>query len=127
MHIRDVNLDNRCLQRADAVLQSYRCVGVGSCIQHDTIVAEAHLLHLVNQNTLDVALKVLDVYIGEAVAQLRQVGVERRRTIDAWLPLAQQVQVRTIDNQNLHFQYKCINTAAKVRISEQKSKFIEKM
>ena len=103
MYIRDVYLDYRCLERTDAVLESDGGVSVCTSIKHNTIVAKANLLHLVNQFTLNVALIVLDVYVGKALTQLRQVRVERRRTIDAWLSLAQQVQVRTIDNQNLDF------------------------
>ena len=76
VHIRDVNLDHRCLERTDTVLQSYRGVGVGASIQHNAVVAKANLLHLVNQFALYVALIVLDVDVGKALTQLRQVCVE---------------------------------------------------
>ena len=89
--IGDVDLDDGTAQRADTVLQRHTGMRVGSGIQHDTIVTaeEPRLLHLINQLTLDVALIIVYLDIGEALTQFRQVAVERLRAIDARLTLAQ--------------------------------------
>ena len=124
MHVRDVYLDDGALQTPDAVVQRHACMGVGPSVEHDAIVAskEARLLHLVDQLALHVTLIVVDLYLWEPFAQLWQVAFERLRAIDARLPLAQQVQVRPVDNLYLHtllYMYQ----AAKVRLSERKTKY----
>ena len=119
VHIRDVYFDDGTFQRADTVVQGNRGVGVGSCVEHDTVVGEAHLLHLVNQLSLYIALIVFYLYIGILCLQLGQILVERRRAVDAWLASAQEVKIGSIDNENFHNSNKMIIFAAtKVRISE---------
>ena len=71
--IRDVYLDDGCLQRADAVVQGYRRVGVGTSVKHDAVVGEAYLLHLVDKFSLDIALVVLDVDVRILCLQLGQI------------------------------------------------------
>ena len=64
--IGDMNFDDRTLQRADAVVQGHAGMGVGTCIEHDAVTAaEAYLLHLVDEEALDVTLIVgnLDIRI----------------------------------------------------------------
>lgn len=100
--VRDVNLDDGAAQRADAVMQCYAGVGVGTGIEHDAVVGEPHLLHLVNELTLYVALVVLNAYVRIFGLELWQVLLKGRCAVDARLTGAQQVQVRTVDNDYLH-------------------------
>ena len=104
MHVGDVHLDDRTLQRTDAVVQGHAGVGVGSGIQYNTVVApkESRLLHLVDQFAFHVTLEIVDLHLWEPLAQFRQVVLERLRAIDARLPLTQQVQVRPVDYQYFH-------------------------
>ena len=89
--IGDVDFDDGTAQRADTVLKRHTGMRIGAGIQHDTIVTaeETRLLHLINQLTLDVALIIVYLDIGEAFTQFRQVAVKRLRAIDARLTLAQ--------------------------------------
>ena len=107
MHIGDMNFDDGALQRTDAVVERHTGVGIGTRIEYDAVVAieEAHLLHLIDELTLDVALETGDLHIGELCLQRRQVALKRLIAIDAWLALSQQIEVRTIDNLNLHTPY----------------------
>ncbi len=70
VNVRNVDFNDRTFQRTNAVVQCYRGVGVGSCIEHDSIVGEAHLLHLVDQLSLHIALIVFYLYIRILCLQL---------------------------------------------------------
>ena len=79
-----VNLHNGAFQRTDAVLQGYAGVSIGAGIEDDAVVAaeESHLLHLVNQLTLDVALEIANLYVWIILLQLGQVLLKRRGAVD---------------------------------------------
>ncbi len=77
VYVADVNLDDGRLQRTDAVVQGYRGVCVGSCIEHDAVVRESDLLHFVDKFTLDIALVIFDVDVGLVQLQLRQILFKR--------------------------------------------------
>ena len=65
--IGDVHLDNWALQRADAVVQGYAGMGVGTGVEHNAVAApEAHLLHLVDEAALDITLIVGYLDVGVA-------------------------------------------------------------
>lgn len=98
----DVNLDDGAAQRADAVVQRYAGVGVGTGVKHNAVVGEAHLLHLVDKLALYVALIVLDVHVRVFRLELWQILFEGRRAVDAGFAGAQQVQVWTVDNDYFH-------------------------
>ena len=91
-------------------------------IEHNAIVLEAHLLHLVDELALHVALIVVYLHIRDLGFQLGQECLERLAAIDARLANTQQVQVGSVNNLNLH----CLACyfGAKLRISEGKTKFI---
>ena len=69
MDVRDVYLDDGGLQRADAVAQGDGCMRVGTGVEHDAVVGEPYLLHLVDELSLHIALVVLDVDVGIALLQ----------------------------------------------------------
>jgi hypothetical protein len=78
VYIRDVNLDDGAFQTPDAVVQCDACMGIGACIEHNTIVTscEACLLHFVDEFTLYIALIVVYLDVGVKVTQLLEIGVE---------------------------------------------------
>ena len=116
VYIRNMYLDDRTLQRTDAVVERHRGMGISSCIQHNAIIGEAHLLHLVDQLALDIALVVGNLDIGILSLQLRQILFERRRAINTRLTNAKEVQIWTINNLNFHISKKFRTFAAtKVR------------
>lgn len=76
VHVGDVHLDNGAAQASDAVLKCYAGVGVCAGIEHDAVVREANLLHLVDQLAFDVALIVVDGDVWILGFQLRQIALE---------------------------------------------------
>ncbi len=113
MDIGDVHLDDGALQRADAVVESHRRMGIGSGIEHDAVVTEAHLLHLVDELALDIALVIVDGDVGILCPQLRQILVEGGRAVDARLTGAEEVQIGTIDDLDFHISKIFCNFAGK--------------
>lgn len=102
VNVRNMYLDDRGLDSTDAVVQCHGGMGVGTGVQHDTVHAETGVLHLVDEQTFHIALEIVDFHVGIAFAQLWQVVFERRAAIDARFTFAQQIEVRTIDNENFH-------------------------
>ena len=76
MDVTDVDLDDGRFQRTDAVVQGNGSMRVGTSIQHDAVVGEADLLHLVDELALNVALVILDVDVGILGLQLGQILLE---------------------------------------------------
>ena len=76
MNVRDVHLNDWRLQRTDAVVQGNGGMRIGTGIQHDTVVSEADLLHLVDEFALNVALVILDLDAGILGLQLGQILLE---------------------------------------------------
>jgi hypothetical protein len=58
MDVGDMHLDNGTFQRANTVVKSHRSVGIGTCIEYHAVKAKAHLLQLIDQFSLNVALVV---------------------------------------------------------------------
>ena len=102
VYITDVYLDDRTFQGTDTIVQGYGGMGIGSGIEHDTVVGESHLLHLVDQLSLDIALVILQLYIRIAGTQLGKVVIKRAVPVDTWLTHTEQIQVRTIYDENFH-------------------------
>jgi len=117
VHITDMYLDDGTTERTDAVEERDARMGVSTGIEHDAVVREAHLLHLVDELTLDVALIITDLYIGEQFLQLREICLETAVAIDAGLTYAQQVKVWSVYYLNLfHFCQQMINFDTKLKI-----------
>ncbi len=76
------------------------CICAG--IQNDAVVGEPHLLHLVNQFSLNVALVVIQMDVWIVCTQFWQIIIEGIAAVDAWLTDAEQIQVRAIYDENFH-------------------------
>ena len=119
MHIADMHLHDGAMERADAVEQGDARVGVGTGVEHDarTVGGEAHLLHLVDELALDVALVIAELHIGEEPLQLREVCLEAAVPVDAGLTHAQHIKIGTVYYLNLsHFCEQIINFDTKLKI-----------
>ena len=103
--IGDVHLDGGTLQGTDAVLQRHARMGIGTSIEHNAIESEAHLLHLVDQFALDVALIILYFHIGISRPKLGQVVFKGIVAVDARLTHSEEVEVRPVDNLYFHCQF----------------------
>ena len=63
VNVADVYLDNGRLKRAYAILQRYAGMCISPGIEDYAVVAEAHLLHLVDKTALDVALIIVYLHV----------------------------------------------------------------
>jgi hypothetical protein len=105
VHVRDMHFNNRCAYRLDAIGQCNAGVCVGSSVEHDAIAGESHLLQLVDEMAFVVALKVINLHVGEKRTQARQEIVERSVAIYVWFAHAQQVKVGPIDDLYRHVSF----------------------
>ena len=104
VHVGDVHLNRGTLQRADAVLQGYARVGIGTGVEHYAVIGETHLLQLVYQLALDVALIVVNLHVGILGTQFGKILLKRTASVDSWFPDTQEIEVGTVDYLNfLHF------------------------
>ena len=100
--IRDMHLYNRTFYGAYAVVQGNAGVGVGSGVQHYAVEREAHLLYLVYQFALNIALIVFYLYLRILLTQLGQIALERLTAIYPRFSHAEQVEIGTIHYLYLH-------------------------
>jgi len=100
--IREVYFNDGSTHRCDGIRQSYRGMRVGASVQHDAVAGEARLVDFVDQASLVVALVVGDSVLREGSPQLFQVGFKRLRAVNFRFAFAQQVEVRAIDDQDMH-------------------------
>jgi hypothetical protein len=105
VNVGNVHFNHRRADGTYAIGERNAGVGVGSGVKHDAIALKSHGLQLVDKFTLDVALKVIYLYIGEASTQTGQEIVERRGTINAWFAHAKQVEVGPVDNLYRHVSF----------------------
>jgi len=102
VYVGDMYFYYRTFHAAYAILQSNAGVGIGSSVEHDTIVGEPHFLQFVDELPLNVTLVILDFYIRKLSLEVWKVAFERIAAIDAWLTNSQKVQVGAIDDLYLH-------------------------
>jgi len=102
MYVGDMHFDDRTFQRTDTVVEGYAGVSVRPGIEYDSIISESHLLHLIDEFSLNITLIVVYLILRIAVAQLWQIVLERRRAVDARLSPSEEIEVWTVDNLNPH-------------------------
>lgn len=96
--ITDMYFHDGTFQAADTVLQGDTRMSVSTGVEDDTVVVKADLLHLVDKLAFDIALIVINLQIRIFPTQNGEIALERVLAVDARLPDAQEVEVRTIDN-----------------------------
>ena len=96
VYVADVNLYDRALERAYAVVQCYAGMGVRPGVEYHAVIGEAHTLQLINQFSLDVALVVLQFHTGKTLLQLRKVALKTVVAVYARFANAKQIEVRTV-------------------------------
>ena len=78
------------------------CVAAG--VEDDAIVREAAFVQLVDELAFHVALEIIEMDVREEVLQFREVFLERIATVDIRFAPAEQVEVRSVENEDSHFQ-----------------------
>jgi len=100
--IGDVNFDDGRLYGRNSIGNGQRRVGVGTGIEDDTVVAEAHFMQFVYDCPFVVALKVVNMKAGEAASEVEEKILKAVIAIDFGLPLAEEVEVGAIDDDDFH-------------------------
>ena len=102
VHVADMYLDGRCLHCLQGIEQGHAGMGVGSGVEHDAVEVKPHLVYLVDETSLVIALVVAYLDVGIALLKLLEVAFEALVTIDAGFSFAQQVEIRTVNNLYFH-------------------------
>ena len=77
-------------------------MGIGSGIDHDSVVDVLRGVEPVDDLAFDVGLVAVDRHPGESSAQFFQIGLERPFSVDAFFALSEQIQIGTIYDQQFH-------------------------
>src|SRR5690606_4096853 len=98
----DVYLDNRCLDCTDGVMDRYRCVGVGSGVEDNTVISETHILNTSYYLPFYIRLKILELDCLESLFQCLVKLLEGLVPVNAGLPCSQKVEVGAVDDLDFH-------------------------
>ena len=96
--IGDVYFERGSSHPGDSVRDSHRSVSITSCIEQNRIKGEAHLMDLVDQLPLYVALEIVEFNLRKALLQLLEIILKGLAAIDFRFSFPKQIQVRTINN-----------------------------
>ena len=87
---------------ADAVAEGHTRMRIASSVEDDAVGGESHLLELVDELALDVRLEI--IYLDDRIAQAQsfEIVVERSVPVDVRFALSQEIEVRPVDNDDIH-------------------------
>lgn len=83
------------------IVDGHGSVAVAAGIEDDSIIRKADLLNLVDQFAFDIALIVINLQVGERLAELGEVVLKGLRAVDIGFANAKEVEVGTVDDDNL--------------------------
>ena len=90
------------MDRPDGVRNGDRGVGVGTGVEHDAVVVEAHLMDLRDDLTFRIALEILQIVFRVAFLQYLEILVEGSVAVHRRFASSQQVEIRTVEDQYFH-------------------------
>ena len=102
-YICNVNFYNRTFNRSHGISYSNRSVGVTSGIQNYPGVTEARLVYPVDYLAFDIRLEVIDSKIRIEFPQYFKPFRERLGSVSAGFPLPEEIEVGSVDNQDIFF------------------------
>lgn len=102
MDIRNMHFNDRTPDRGNGIADGHGRMSVSPGIQDDAIGGEALALQGVDDLPFYVTLKVDEIHIGKGRPQLGQVCLETEFAVDMGFPLAEQVQIGAVDDDDLH-------------------------
>ena len=103
MYVGDVNLDNRKGERSNAVAQGDGCMRIGTCIEHyalDSFVGS--LLKTVDENSFNVALEVVEVYVGVGGCELLHAVCHGVCSVNGGFASAEAIEIGTVKDKDFH-------------------------
>jgi len=112
--IGNMHFYHRCFYGFDGIANSYGGVGIGRGIKDDAVIRESHFLYLVNEFPFYVGLKIGELYLLELHLQAGKIVFKGDIPVNVLLPLPQQVQVRPVDDHDLH-EAKCKDSFPKCK------------
>ena len=98
----NMNLNHGNANGADAVGKGDGGVCVGTRVHHHSIVSAIGLLQLVDEIPLVIRLEISKLVMRILVAELPQIVLKSELPINLRLSFAKQIEVGTVDNQNVH-------------------------
>lgn len=87
---------------ADAIGKSDGSVGVGTRIHHHGIELAVGLLELVDEAAFVIRLVIRQLVLGKALPEVCQIVLKRNLSVNFRLAFSKQVEVGTIDDENVH-------------------------
>src|SRR5882757_9053466 len=102
MDITDMHFHNRCGNGGNGIPYSYRRMSIAARVDDDAIIGESNFLQMVDELPLYITLKIAEVYGRECLLQLSEILFEGLAAVHFRLPGTQEVEVRTVDDGNLH-------------------------
>jgi len=100
--VADVHFDCGCAHTSQGIEDGDAGVCVGSGIEYDAVTVEANLVDHVDDFAFQVALEVVDAYLGESCTQFLQVVFPSAFAIDFRLANAQKIKIWAVYNLNSH-------------------------
>ena len=104
IHVRDVYLHRRDGNRFQGIQYGNRSMGVGGGIDDDSINSSVSPLDLVHQVTFMIGLILLDFNVQPGCGFIQKPQQIRKGalSVDTRFPNAEHIDVRAVDDQNLH-------------------------
>lgn len=102
VHIADMNLDHWCFNGRDSITDGYRSMRIAAGVKQDAIMGKAGLVKIVDDLPFHIVLEIAEFHCRKGFLQLLEIILERLVAVDAWFPLAQQVEIRPVDDGYLH-------------------------
>ena len=100
-----MNFHNGRFDRSNSIVDSQGSMSVGAGIQDNSVVAETHLVQLVDDLTFHIGLEIAQVFGRKTFLQSGKEGLERLVAVKAFLTRTQEIEVRTIDDLYFHEKY----------------------
>jgi hypothetical protein len=98
--IGDVYLYDRRRDGTDSIVEGDAGVGVGTRVEHNAVGRESHLMELVDEGALVVALEIGELHVGVLLAQFFKVCFKGASAVDARLAATQKIEVGTVENKD---------------------------
>jgi len=76
-------------------------VGIGAGVEHDSIHRKAHFMYFINDGSFVITLEIGQSRILVGLTERFKIRLEITVSIDTLFPYSQQIQVRTIDDDDI--------------------------